>query len=193
MRGSFSARFEQALTFAYRLHAAQTRKGGDIPYMSHLMGVCGLVMEHGGNEDQCIAALLHDAVEDQGGRATGDEIEQRFGAEVRRIVDGCSDCETEPKPPWRERKTSYLEHLRQAPADIRLVSCCDKLHNARTLVVDLRNVGPSMWERFNASPEDTLWYYRSLVTAFRESGGPLALADELSGTIDALEVLIATA
>lgn len=190
MRGSHSPRFEQALVYAYRLHGNQTRKGGDIPYMSHLMAVCGLVMEHGGNEDLCIAALLHDAVEDQGGRETGDDIEQRFGAAVRRLVDGCSDSEGVPKPPWRERKEAYLAHLREAPEDVRLVSCCDKIHNARTLLSDLRILGPQMWTRFNASPAETVWYFRSIVSTLREAGGPFALAAELERTVDALEALM---
>lgn len=192
MRGSHSSRFEQALVYAYEAHGEQTRKGGDIPYMSHLMAVCGLVMEHGGTEDQCIAALLHDAVEDQGGRAKGDDIEQRFGIAVRRIVDGCSDTDVTPKPPWRERKEAYIAHLREATDEIRLVSCCDKIHNARTLLADLRIVGPSMWGRFNASPAETIWYFRSIVQALRDAGGPLMLADELERTIDALEALMAT-
>lgn len=190
MRGSYSSRFEQALIYAYRLHGGQTRKGGDTPYMSHLMAVCGLVMEHGGTEDQCIAALLHDAVEDQGGRVTADEIELRFGGSVRCIVDGCSDSEVTPKPPWRNRKEAYLSHLREAPEEVRLVSCCDKIHNARTLVCDLRLRGPQMWNRFNASPAETVWYFRSIVATLREAGGPFALAAELERTVDALEVLM---
>lgn len=190
MRGSHSPRFEQALVYAYHLHGNQTRKGSDLPYMSHLMAVCGLVMEHGGNEDQCIAALLHDAVEDQGGRATGDEIERRFGAGVRQIVDGCSDSEVVPKPPWRERKEAYLAHLRDASEGVRLVSCCDKIHNARTLLSDLRTLGPPMWSRFNASPAETVWYFRSIVSTLREAGGPFALAAELERTVDTLEALM---
>lgn len=191
MHGTYSARFEKALTYAYKKHAAQTRKGSGIPYMSHLMAVCALVMENGGNEDQAIAALLHDAVEDQGGRETGDEIERLFGSGVRRLVDGCTDTEVQPKPPWRARKEAYLAHLRTSDADVRLVSCCDKLHNARTLLADLRQVGPSMWLRFKVGAGEQLWYFRSLTRIFRETGGPHPLVDELERVVDDLEAAVA--
>jgi GTP pyrophosphokinase len=190
MRGHYSERFEQALTFAYRLHANQTRKGGDVPYVSHLLAVCGLVMEHGGSEDQAIAALLHDAVEDQGGRATGDAIEGRFGSEVRALVDACSDTDEVPKPPWRRRKEAYLAHLLTASEQVRLISCCDKLHNARTILCELRVIGPRVFDRFSVGPEETLWYYRSLIEAFRATGGPLGLAAELERVIDDIQGLL---
>jgi GTP pyrophosphokinase len=178
-----SSRFEDALVLAARLHARQRRKGSGVPYVSHLLGVASLVLEDGGDEDQAIAALLHDAVEDQGGQPTLEVIRARFGDTVAAIVLGCTDSDTIPKPPWRERKERYIAHLRHAPAEVRRVSAADKLHNARTIVADLRTVGDSIWSRFTADRDGTLWYYRSLVAVFKETGGgPLA---------DALERVVA--
>lgn len=185
-----SERFEQAVVYAYQLHAQQKRKGSNIPYVSHLFAVCALVMENGGDEDQAIAALLHDAVEDQGGQPVAEEIERRFGANVRRIVEGCTDTDQTPKPPWRKRKEDYIAHVRHASADVRLVSCCDKLHNARAILADLRDVGASVWSRFSATPDQHLWYYRSLIAAYREAGGPLLLSDELERVVSTLEAEI---
>lgn len=187
MRGTYSQRFEEALTYAYKLHSLQTRKGGDVPYVSHLLAVCGLVMEYGGDEDQAIAALLHDAVEDQGGRPTAREIERRFGPNVRRLVEGCTDTDKIPKPPWLERKKAYVAHVRASPADVRLVSCCDKIHNARTILEDFRCVGRSVFSRFQVGPNQTLWYYQSLIDAFREAGGPVRPTDELERIVLALQ------
>jgi (p)ppGpp synthase/HD superfamily hydrolase len=172
-------RFDQALVFAAELHREQRRKGTAIPYMSHLLGVTANVLEHGGSEDQAIAALLHDAVEDQqqrfgGAEALKSHIGQRFGAEVRRIVEGCTDAETEPKPPWRERKQRYLAHLPAMDPAIALVSCCDKLHNARSILSDLRSVGLAVYERFAGGRDGTLWYYRCLADGFARLGVPPA-------------------
>src|SRR2546428_13390922 len=128
-----SPRFEAALVFANRLHATQTRKGGRIPYVSHLLGVASLALEHGADEDVAIAALLHDAVEDQGGRPTLARIRRRFGARVASIVEGCSDADTIPKPAWRSRKEGYLRHLDTASAEVRLVSASGKLHHPRAV------------------------------------------------------------
>jgi len=166
-----SQRFEAALVFANRLHATQTRKGTRIPYVSHLLGVAGLALEHGADEDVAIGALLHDAVEDQGGRPTLARIHRRFGARVAEIVEGCSDADTVPKPEWRIRKERYLRHLEAAPADVRLVSACDKLHNARAILADYRVHGEALWKRFKGGRDGTLWYYRSLVQAFKRHGG----------------------
>lgn len=181
-------RFEQALVYAHQLHARQTRKGNTVPYIAHLLGVCALVLEDGGDEDEAIAALLHDAVEDQGGRATLREIETRFGVRVASIVESCSDAFTVPKPPWRARKEEYLAHLPQhSPAAVR-VSLADKLHNARAILRDLRTLGPQVWARFNGGRDGTLWYYASLVEIFSQiSRSPMT--EELRATVAALNVV----
>ena len=163
----FQSRFEEALVLAARLHASQKRKDKDLPYISHLLAVTSLVLEDGGDEDEAIAALLHDAVEDQGGLRTLAEIRRRFGERVAEIVEGCSDSLSLPKPPWQDRKLAYLEHLRNASPSVRRVSLADKLHNARTILADLEQDGESVWERFNGGKEGSLWYYRSLLEIFQ--------------------------
>jgi len=183
-----SDRFEEALTLAVRLHASQVRKGTAVLYIAHLLAVASLVLEQGADEDEAIAALLHDAVEDQGGEATLGEIRRRFGERVAEIVDGCTDARATPKPPWRGRKEAYLAHLLQASTAVRLVSVADKLHNARTILADYRTLGEPLWDRFNGGREGTLWYYRSLVEAFRATG-PSPLAEELDRGVSELEHL----
>lgn len=183
-----SSRFDDALAFAVDLHREQPRKGTGVPYVSHLLSVAALVLEHGGSEDQAIAALLHDAVEDQGGRPTAERIRERFGVLVAEIVDGCTDTDVSPKPPWRERKEAYLARVRGEPAHVRLVSAADKLHNARTMVTDLRIHGPALWERFNAGRDETLWYLESLVAAFREAGST-PIVEELARTVAELRLV----
>lgn len=163
-------RFEAALIYATRLHANQTRKVGGVPYISHLMSVAALVLEAGGNEDEAIAALLHDAVEDQGGKATREEIHRQFGDVVVAIVDGCTESDTQPKPPWLERKTRYLEQLRHASREVRLVSLADKLHNARSVLAEWQQQGDAIWSQFNGGKEKTLWFYQSLVQVYQETG-----------------------
>jgi hypothetical protein len=165
-----TARFQDALGYAAGLHAEQTRKGTKVPYVSHLLAVSALVLEAGGDEDEAIAALLHDAIEDQGGDRTREAIRQRFGERVTRIVDGCTDTDLIPKPPWRERKEQYVAHVRHAPPDVRRVSVADKLHNARTILADLRREGPSTFDRFKGGRDGTLWYYRALLEAYRAAG-----------------------
>lgn len=160
-------RFHDAFLFASEKHAAQTRKQTPIPYIAHLMSVAALVLEAGGDEDLAIAGLLHDVVEDCGGKPMLDEVRRRFGHRVAHVVEGCTDADTYPKPPWRERKQAYLQHLQQADGDVRLVSAADKLHNAREILKDYREGGEAVWDRFKGKREGTLWYYR-------------ALADELS-------------
>ncbi|MBI3406222.1 MAG: HD domain-containing protein [Acidobacteria bacterium] len=156
------------------------RKGKTIPYVSHLLGTAGIVLDHGGDEDQAIAALLHDAPEDQGGRARLADIRKKFGARVARIVDGCTDTFEDPKPPWLERKKAYLNHLRSAPSDVRLVSAADKLHNAREILADIRNSPrSSVWHRFRGGRQGTIWYYRALAREFR-ARGPKLLGAELA-------------
>jgi (p)ppGpp synthase/HD superfamily hydrolase len=183
-----SNRFEEALIFATRLHARQVRKASSIPYVSHLLIVAGMVLEQGGDEDTAIAALLHDAVEDQGGRPMLDEIRRRFGDRVAEIVEECSDAFTFFKPPWRKRKKAYLAHLPQASAAARLVSAADKLHNARTTLADYRALGEALWRRFNGGREGTLWFYRAMVEALR-AGGPSPLVEELDRVVSELERL----
>ena len=185
---TLTRRFEEALSFAARLHSAQVRKGTDIPYVSHLLAVAAVALEHGADEDEAIAALLHDAVEDQGGAATREEIRRRFGDRVAEIVDGCTDAETIPKPPWRERKERYVAHIADASPSVCLVSAADKLHNARSILSDLRACGDEVWGRFKGGKEGTLWYYRSLVGAFR-AHGPSPLVEELARTVEEIERL----
>jgi len=184
-----TTRFDEALTFASRLHAPQVRKGTTIPYISHLLAVAGLVLENGASEDEAIAALLHDAVEDQGGAAVREEIRRRFGDSVVQIIDGCTDADVIPKPPWRERKEKYIAHIRLASPSVRLVSAADKLHNARAILADYRVMGEALWDRFNGGKEGTLWYYRSLVDTFREVSGSTSLVEELGRVVSELERL----
>lgn len=186
---NLSHRFGEALAFAFELHRDQRRKGGSkTPYVAHLLSVCAIVLEHGGTEDEAIAALLHDAVEDQGGDSARREIRSRFGARVAAMVDGCSDTDQQPKPPWRQRKEAYLCHLPDAPRSVRLVSAADKLHNARSILQDYRQLGEDLWDRFRGGRDGTLWYYRSLVQVFNERG-PARLADELARVVAELECL----
>ncbi len=159
-------RFRRAFLFAADKHSGQTRKASSVPYIAHLMGVSSLVLEFGGDEDMAIAALLHDVVEDCGGVAMLKEVRRRFGPRVAKIVDGCTDSDTDPKPPWRERKESYLRHLKKANGETRLVSAADKLNNVRSILSDYREVGESIWARFNGGREGTLWYYRNLLEEF---------------------------
>lgn len=163
-----SPKFSEALLFATDIHGGQLRKKTQIPYIGHLLGVCAIALEYGASETEAIAALLHDAVEDAGGLPRQREIEQRFGPEVGAIVAGCTDATETPKPPWRERKENYIAHLRHADASTRLVSASDKLHNARAIVHNLREEGDEVWSRFKSGKDGALWYYRALVTAFRE-------------------------
>jgi (p)ppGpp synthase/HD superfamily hydrolase len=183
-----STRFEEALLFATKLHAGQWRKGTTIPYIAHLLAVTAIVLENGGNEDEAIAALLHDAIEDQGGDFTRQEIRRRFGDTVVVIVDGCTDSDVFPKPPWRARKEAYIAHLRGASQSVRLVAAADKLHNARAVLADYRVVGESLWLRFHGGKEGTLWYYRSVADALRDSGRT-PLIDELRRVVTEIERL----
>ncbi len=163
-----------AAALAFRIHAEQLRKGTATPYVSHLLAVAAIVLEHGGDEEQACAALLHDAIED-GGAAWEAVIEERFGPVVACIVRACTDADTLPKPPWRARKEAYLAHLEAEGPGALLVSAADKLHNARAIVADLRTHGPGMFARFNAGQAGTLWYYGALAEVFaRRLPGPLA-------------------
>ncbi len=183
-------RFEDALVFAARLHGGDVRKGTTIPYVSHVLGVASIALEHGANEDEAIAALLHDTVEDAKGdsESVRAEIRRRFGTAVLDIVDGCTDARTKPKPPFRERKERYIAHLPGASPSTRLVSASDKLYNARAILSDYRAIGEALWARFNGGRSGTLWYYRALADAFRPIG-PNRLAEELDRVVSEIEHL----
>ena len=183
-------RFEQALLFACRKHASQMKKGTDVPYISHLLGVAGLVLEAGGDEDLAIAALLHDVVEDCGGAPMLKEVCRRFGKRVAHVVAGCTDADTYPKPPWRGRKEKYLRHLRTADAGVRLVSAADKVHNARAILTDYREIGEPIWERLQGKRDGTLWYYQELVKEFRRRKAT-RLTRELERVVGELETTLA--
>jgi len=184
-----SRRFSEAMLFAAELHAEQERKGSGAPYAAHLLSVAGLAMENGADEDEAIAALLHDAVEDQGGAATREEIRRRFGAPVAEIVAGCSDTDQTPKPPWRDRKEACLAHLGHASPSVRLVSACDKLDNVRSLIAAYRRLGEPLWDRFRGGRDGTLWYHRSVVEVLK-AAGTTPLVEELDRTVHELENLV---
>jgi (p)ppGpp synthase/HD superfamily hydrolase len=183
-----SERFSEAVTYACELHRDQRRKGTSIPYVAHLLAVSSLALEHGADEDEAIAAVLHDAIEDQGGKKTEAEIRRRFGDRVADIVAGCSDADEIPKPPWRVRKENYIAHLSHASKSVRLVSACDKLHNARAILHDYRTHKDTLWTRFKGGKEGTLWYYRALVDAFRAIGAT-PLIEELDRAVTELETI----
>jgi (p)ppGpp synthase/HD superfamily hydrolase len=186
---AFTHRFEDALALAHQLHVDQTRKGTTIPYVGHLLAVASIVIENHGSEDEAIAALLHDAVEDQGGVTIRMEISRRFGENVAAIVDGLSDTDQTPKPPWRARKEEYIAHLGEASPSVLLVSLADKIHNAGSIMRDLRNEGDSVWSRFTGGKVGSLWYYRALVEAFRAREQFTAMVDEFDRMVSEIERL----
>jgi (p)ppGpp synthase/HD superfamily hydrolase len=186
-----SSRFIDALTLTVKLHEAQIRKGSDVPYIAHLLGVTSLVLEAGGDSDMAIAALLHDAVEDQGGMEVLLEIRQRFGVRVASIVEGCSDSFIKPKPPWKERKEMYLAHLPLALSEIRLVSLADKLHNARSINRDLKIHGVGIFNKFKGGKIGTLWYYRELVKIFLATETDI-MVRELEHVVEEIQTLVNT-
>ena len=191
MTAPLSAKFDEALLFASNLHRDQIRKGSGVPYVAHLLSVAGIALERGADEEEAIAALLHDAIEDQAnGDAEGlkNRIFKTFGEKVLAIVESCTDAEVIPKPPWRERKERYIAHLAEASPSVLLVSASDKLHNARAILSDLRTVGADVWSRFKGGRDGTLWYYRALVTAF-ETRGHSALTEELDRVVSEIESL----
>jgi (p)ppGpp synthase/HD superfamily hydrolase len=202
-RTSLGERFQRAMILAADLHARQVKKGGhNIPYISHLLGVTSLVIEAGGDEDMAIAALLHDAVEDQGGRPTLERIRAEYGERVSHMVEACTDSEIEPKPPWLERKKAYVGHVREhADSEVTLVSAADKLHNVRAILADFREIGDPVFDRFKGRKDGTLWYYRAMVDAFRDAmvrngltqhaRGNQRLLDELDREVTKLESLVA--
>jgi len=186
-------RFDRALLYATHVHGGQVRKETTIPYIAHLLAVAATVLEYGGSEDMAIAGLLHDAVEDQGGEPRLADIRNRFGDRVADIVRACSDSVAntaagQQKEDWRTRRIRYLEHLKTVDRETRLVSLSDKVHNARSILRDLRKpeVGPAVWDRFKKPKADTLWYYRELANAF-QGLLPGQLAEELMEIVIVLE------
>ncbi len=191
MRAVLTDRFADALVYAAQVHEGHSRKGGaQVPYLAHLMSVAALVLENGGDEEQAIAALLHDAIEDQGDRTSPAELRERFGERVTRIVEACSDTDQKPKPPWLGRKQAYIERMQDEPDEVLLVVLADKVHNARSTIADLRVHGDATWRKFGGTVDQQLWYYRSLSELFvRRLPGPLS--DELARLVAEMEGLAA--
>ncbi|ASJ92238.1 HD domain-containing protein [Porphyrobacter sp. CACIAM 03H1] len=185
-------RFDDALAYASHLHRAQRRKGSEIPYVSYLLAVAAIALENRADEDQAIAALLHDAVEDQGGLAQLEAIRARFGGGVAEIVADCTDAHEEPKPAWRPRKEAYIASLTHKPARSLAVSLADKTHNASAINADLRAMGEAVWSRFTGGREGTLWYYRALAEAFRAHAPGIA-AERFAREVAEMEELAARA
>jgi len=188
---TFSPKFRKALNYAALVHGHQIRKKTGRAYIGHLLNVASLVIEYGGDEEMAIAALLHDAVEDQGGLPRLREIRRKFGKRVAHIVDGCTDSYAVPKPPWLERKRAYVERVRRESAQVRLVSAADKLSNVRETIHDLRVQGEDVFERFAGKKDGTLWYYRALVGEFRKAGSN-PLVEELARAVTELESVAVT-
>jgi GTP pyrophosphokinase len=180
-----SPAFDGAFAYAHQVHSTQTRKGPNAPYLAHLMGVASIVLDDGGTEAEAIAALLHDAAEDHGGRDRLEDIRARFGDDVARIVEDCTDSWETPKPPWAERKQAYVRHAKTLSGPSLRVSAADKVHNSYAILRDLRNRGETVWERFNAAPDDVMAYYEGLVRAYRQAGGG-PLVDELDRIVRAI-------
>ena len=193
MTTHLTERYADAVAYAATAHAAQRRKGTDIPYISHLLAVSGSVLEAGGDEDLAIAGLLHDVVEDQGGLPRADDVRARFGDRVAGIVLGCSDSTVEDrtdKLPYAERKAAHIAHLRDASDDILLVTAADKLHNARAIHTDLLIDGPDMLKRFNGEPQQILAYYRSILEVLESRGVAAVLVTPLRCTVDQIADLL---
>jgi (p)ppGpp synthase/HD superfamily hydrolase len=189
-----STRFEQALAYASILHSGQVKKGTTIPYIGHLLTVTGIALEHGADEDEAIAALLHDAVEDAGGKGRLADLRSRFGERVATIVEGCTDTDVTPEPDWNERKRQYVEHLRreQNPS-VLLVCASDKLANTRAILRDYRQIGEDVWKRFSGGRDGPLWYYRTLTSVLLEKTPTSPLVLELARVVSDLEALAARA
>jgi len=181
-----TTRFDEAVVYAHAVHAGHARKVTGTPYVGHLLGVSSIVIDDGGSEDEAIAALLHDAAEDFGGRERLEDIRSRFGDAVAAIVEDCTDSWSTPKAPWAERKQRYVEHARTLGRSSLRVSAADKVHNSYAILRGLRTMGDRVWERFNAPPDDVLAYYQSLVRAYRHAGGG-PLVDELERIVRGIE------
>ena len=186
-------RFKEAFLYCLQLHGDDTRKGKPVPYIAHLMSVCALVLEHGGSEDEAIAALLHDALEDHPDTASRPDIRARFGVDVLHFVESCTDTPSDyqggEKPPWRSRKQRLLDHIAKASPGLLRIALADKLHNARSLLADYRQQEDTLWERFNAGKADQLWFYQSLVRTFRDAGATGYLIEELERVVTELVAL----
>jgi (p)ppGpp synthase/HD superfamily hydrolase len=190
VRPLYSPRLIEALGVAARLHSMQRRKGSEVPYLGHLLGTCSIALDYGADEDEAIAALLHDAIEDVQPTEVARAAVAEFGERVLRIVEGCTDSDQHPKPPWHARKQAYVDHLAGADASVLLVSSADKLHNARSVVADLRRYGAPTWDRFTGGRDGSLWYYRALVDAFRANPAHHeALVAELDRSVTEMEKL----
>jgi (p)ppGpp synthase/HD superfamily hydrolase len=185
-----------ALVYCAEIHAGQRRKGNATPYLAHLLSVSALVLEDGGDETEAIAALLHDSLEDQPDRTSREEIRQRFGEGAAQLVVACTDTPVDyhggPKPPWRERKEKYLQHIRDGAGGAQRIVLADKLHNLRTMLADYRRVGEDLWPVFNAGKADQLWLYQSLVAAFAQAGAQGSLYDEFTRAVAELVHLTST-
>ena len=181
-------RFHLAVKYATFWHRHQVRKSTDLTYILHPLGVASLVLEAGGNEDEAIAALLHDVPEDCGGQVMLDEIEALFGPRVAEIVAGCSDTLVEDranKAPWRNRKSDHINHIRNSDdKGLYLVTGADKLHNARSIVTDLQISGQDVWNRFNATQDDILWYYTEMLKVLTEKSVSNAILAPLKSSIE---------
>jgi (p)ppGpp synthase/HD superfamily hydrolase len=179
-------RFQEALIYATQLHANQTRKTSNVPYISHLLSVAALVLEDSGDEDEAIAALLHDAIEDQGGEKTRQEIRQKFGENIAAIVEECTESDIVPKPPWKERKLASIEKFRTVSPQARRVILADKLHNARSLLIDRLRYKEEIWNHFKGGKEGTIWFFRSIIEVERQRGyNPMT--EEIDRLIQELE------
>ena len=185
---TLSDKFEEALALAHQLHRHQRRKGNDAPYVAHLLGVASSVLKAGGDEDEAIAGLLHDAVEDQGGSAVLAQIRERFGDRVAGIVEACSEwIDEDEKAPWRERKETSIRHVATASPSELLVIAADKLDNARSLRADYREAGEDLWDRFHGGRDGTLWYYRAMLEALLAAAAPAMLTTELTHVVEEIE------
>jgi len=183
-------RFFTAMTYATEAHKEQVRKSTNIAYISHPFGVASLVLEAGGDEDQAIAALLHDVAEDCGGEPRLEDIAEKFGDRVAHIVRGCSDSlvvDEDNKAPWRERKQAHIDHLKVADMDTLLVAAADKTHNARAIATDIQSIGDKVWKRFNASQEEITWYYGSIFWLFTDARVTPTLLNPLWAAIRVME------
>ncbi len=188
-----TTRFSEALTGAADIHRDQLRKDTKIPYVEHVLGVASIALFHGANEDEAIAALLHDAIEDapkeRGVESVRGWIRSSFGATVLEIIEGCTDTDEVPKPAWRKRKEDYIAHVAKASSSVVLVSAADKLHNAMEILADYRELGDELWRRFNADAgkAGTIGYYRGLVEAYRKTGHHPRLVQKLDEVVKQIE------
>ncbi|NUM52466.1 MAG: HD domain-containing protein [Candidatus Hydrogenedentes bacterium] len=181
----YSPRIVEAFAFSHGIHANHTRKGSGVPYITHVMSVAAIVGEHGGDEDTFIAALLHDAVEDGDGYATLEKVRAQFGARVADMVEACSDAFEKPKPKWRERKEQFIESMRSAAPEVKLIVAADKLHNLCATIGDYEAIGEEVWLRFTGRREGTLWYYATITQALA-NGWEHPLVDDLTASLETL-------